>query len=184
MVTKLLGEAVPDDAMVTDLPDLWLWLDHLKLDRCPECEGRSVLDQHDVCLGCDNEGWIFPGHDDPFADVVTILGHHLDRNRLAWWLPGDLADVDSGPVAMWPTTSSKIGAVVFDGGAWRLAIAALDPKVHAGRRYRGYAPSAGLWWHHRGDSVAQMMAPDYFSDRGFPADILEPVAAPGADHAG
>lgn len=175
---KVLAEPAPADAMAADLRDLWLWLDRIDRERCGACNGTGSYpgewnDSPPDCEVCEGRGWHFP--DAEFdAHTVSVLGHHFDRLRLAWWLAGELEGAgDSSPVRLWVAATFrqfKTQTLVIDGGWWRLVVASLNPERREGNRYRTYFPGAGLWWSCRRCPTARMAAIDWFQDRGVAAD--------------
>lgn len=169
----LLAEPAPADADVTDLGDLWAWVGHLWRERCPACLGTGSFlgmgPDDPPCEECDGRRWVFPlpPWDRPDADTVTARGLPLDRNRLAWWLAGELGDYGAAPVCVWRSASAglKSPAVAFAGPCWRLVVAASDRDVHPAR-YRTYLPGAGQWWERRLEPVARWAAEDWARERG------------------
>lgn len=173
-VTAFLDHPAPADASHTTLSDLWFWLDRLERMQCPACRPfRRGDPEREFCSGCDGDGWVFPWRDSADKDTGVVAGVHLDRNRLCWWLAGELEGFGAA-VRYWrhkAHAAMSQPAVVFDGGGWRLAVMSLDPTFHPGR-YREYLPGAGVWWHHRRDGVARCAAADYYAERGIEADNL------------
>jgi hypothetical protein len=175
VVARLLNAPVPDDAAGSTLADLWLWLDHVALLRCPACRPfeRDARDPEVMfCSECDGRRWVFPVPDPADADTVRACGKPLDRNRLAWWLAGELGDI-APAVRVFP--AAGLDAVTFDGGRWRLVVMALKADVHPGV-YRAYTPGAGQWWHLRRDPVSRLVARDWCEERGLGvADLYGPT---------
>ena len=171
-----LAEPVPAGAVRTDLHDLWLWLDRLDRERCPDCPPDPDL--RPFCQDCDGRGWVRlePDEDNYDADSVVLAGGLVDRWRLCWWLPGELEPLGTD-VAVWPSgafTPPLKAPLTIDGGRWRLVVMTLDP-THApagaaGRPRRTYFPGAGLWWACRRCPTARLAAIDWFQDRGVEAD--------------
>lgn len=173
-VRESLAEAVPPDALRFDLGDLWLWLDRVDREQCPECR-QYPDDAKPFCQECDGRGWVRPepGADDYDADTVGLADALVDRWRLAWWLPGELEPLGTA-VAVWRSGAfgrDKVPALggnvlALDGGGWRLIVMSLDPTDRRGKVYRTYHPGAGLWWQNRRCPVARLSALDWFAERG------------------
>lgn len=177
---RLLAEPPPADAMWTDLGDLWLWLDRVERERCRACGGTGNAIQSDpgvhpprfvACEECDARGWHLSVPAAPDADTVMVCGRHLDRNRVAWWLAGELAG-HGDHCRVWPTHTGMMPAATFAGDHWRLVVAAMSPEIHRGR-YRAYHPGLGLWWVERRCGTARCAARDWAQDRGIdPLDVF------------
>jgi len=173
-LSRLLVEETPADAAPADLLDLWAWLDRVERVQCDSCRRiRAFYELGDsdpvgVCPECDGRGWFYTMFepDDP-KTVVTILGLPFDRNRLAWWLPGELWDVCGGRTAcrVFPSGAAAMQSVTFVGRGWRLVCASLKRESNP-RQYREYRLGCGAWWSHRHDAKAVAAAEDWAQERG------------------
>jgi hypothetical protein len=178
VIWSLIQERVPPDAGQTTLNDLWLWLDRIERRACAWCSGTGdgtfltnggevlVTSAGVACGECEGKGWYFP---EPYpqldADPVTVCGYPLDRNRLSWWLAGELQEHGT-EVRFWATSAAPAAvAVVFDNPQWRLVCSSKHRDAHPAR-YRTYLPGCGQWWQHRYDPVARMAATDWAMERG------------------
>jgi len=169
----------PADAMVTDLADLWLWLDRVERERCPECRGSGCyggLEWSDPppCELCDGDGWLLPDfspEEHGPDDVVTLCEIPLDRNALAWWLPGELAGLGTA-CRVWArafpvspnSVNDPVPVVTVAGDRWRVAAAGLLRQFYPGR-FRTYLPGAGVWYACRRDRVARLAGADWAQER-------------------
>lgn len=161
----LLEAPPPADAARTTLADLWAWLDCLTRTRCEVCEGTSL-----PCPDCDDRGWYVGVPSGQCRNVVCFGGHPFDRDRLVWWLPGELPD---GPCDLWLEPLGRDNGPVWlaAGDGWRAGTAALYRKPPG--RCRAYHPGAGGWWPYRNDPVSRLAATDWAQDRDIdPFDLV------------
>lgn len=167
----MLREPPPASAMVTDLMDLWRWLDHLEREACPQCRG-SVSGRHTedgFCAVCDGQGWLTPFREPDAPDTLTVCGVPVDPWRLCWWLAGELEEYGTR-CCVWLTGTAKVPTVVIAGDSWRLLCASLDREMNPSR-HRAYLPGAGLWWQYRRCPVSRLTAADWAAERG--ADVFD-----------
>lgn len=179
ILTRALIENPPDDAIHADLFDLWLWLDRVERVPCGDCNGTGRYRAYHgpdafPCLECNGEGW-FPvcaDPDDP-QNTVSLLGLPFDRNRLAWWLPGELADVCGGRTEcrVFVFTHGAVPSLAIVGRGWRLICASLNRDMNP-QSYRTYLLGAGVWWSQRRDRIATLAADDWAQERGLQAGEL------------
>lgn len=182
LIRGMLREEPLPPVMTTTLADLWLWLDRLERDVCPCTEYfRDYPGPLPHCPACNGDGWVLPAYDRPWANtqtpdpsaayrkicpVGTFFGLPVDLNRLLWWLPADLEDVEPDrSVRIWVSAWGRGPAVTFAGKSWRVVQASMSREIYTDQ-YREYVPGAGQWWHQRRDPVAVAISRDWCEENG------------------
>lgn len=183
VVTAFRYAAPPTDALWADLYDLWRWLDRVERLVCPGCRGTGHYGplgeggEAFTCSECDGNRWVFPVPDRPDGDTVVVCGRHLDRNRVAWWLAGELADLGTACRAWAVEGAAGVPAVMIAGERWRLVVSSMRPETHRGR-HRSYHPGAGTWWASRRCETSQCASIDWAQEQGVDPGALFPEYVP------
>lgn len=186
-VSRAMLATDSDAAVATTLGDLWAWLDHLCRIPCPECLGRKTgavdpgpgslpipgAAPRFRCFECDGDGWTWPEPETPDDRTVVVAEKCVDANLLAWWLAPELGD-SSSPVRVWSATvgvGKPTTLVIVAGAGWRVVVAGLaESDERAARRFRTYAPGAGLWYESRRQFPPESHpGTDWFIEQGFDA---------------
>lgn len=167
----------------TTLGDLWAWLDHCELRRCPECWGagnvwitrddgyivapntRNAIEVH-----CDCGGKLIYSQDDFSAsEEVLICGLRHKREALAQRLDPRL-ESEGTRVELGVAECRGIATGFFRSEKFLFASTALrlDPES---KPCRVYTPGAGVWYMQRRDAPPELHpGTDWFREQGYDED--------------